>query len=256
MAAEDDMELEGRRLNVERARRNGPHDKTPGQYLGVDRAVQERYAGYKRSFEERRSNGQGFQTRDIRGFENGVGPRRREDQRSPRMGSRPGGKERDSEDSSYVRHRSGDRSRETYYGARREDEPILDRYSDVRRERDRDQEPRRARYDSRERFRDSDYDRDVEREHLRYAPRRRFSPDRDRRGGNFAGHDEKDPRDIRYDREVRDSRMYRESPSCSPRRGRSPTRRGDRSSARKPSQDGLDGGPLLRDSDRFGSDRR
>lgn len=43
------IEVCGRRLNVERAKRNGPHEKTPGQYLGIDKSVRERYTGYKRA---------------------------------------------------------------------------------------------------------------------------------------------------------------------------------------------------------------
>lgn len=43
----------GRQLNVERARRNGPHPKTPGQYLGVDRSVREKFGGIKRRFDDR-----------------------------------------------------------------------------------------------------------------------------------------------------------------------------------------------------------
>lgn len=42
----------GRKLSVERARRNGPHPKTPGQYLGVDRSVREKF-GNKRRFDDR-----------------------------------------------------------------------------------------------------------------------------------------------------------------------------------------------------------
>jgi hypothetical protein len=48
MAVMGGIDVGGRILSVERARRNGPHGKTPGQYLGVDRIVKERYAGLKR----------------------------------------------------------------------------------------------------------------------------------------------------------------------------------------------------------------
>jgi transformer-2 protein len=76
MNADDELMVCSRRLGVERARRNGPHEKTPGQYLGIDRTVRDRYAGHKRnydggprestnkdsrdSFEDRRPHGGGF----------------------------------------------------------------------------------------------------------------------------------------------------------------------------------------------------
>jgi transformer-2 protein len=52
MSTENGITICGRQLNVERARRNGPHEKTPGQYLGVDRSVRDRYAGHKRGHDE------------------------------------------------------------------------------------------------------------------------------------------------------------------------------------------------------------
>jgi RNA recognition motif-containing protein len=52
MNADDELSVCGRRLGVERARRNGPHDKTPGQYLGIDRTVRDRYVGHKRHIDE------------------------------------------------------------------------------------------------------------------------------------------------------------------------------------------------------------
>lgn len=46
-----DFDFEGRRISVERAKRNGPHSRTPGTYLGMDRRIRDRYAGMKRSRE-------------------------------------------------------------------------------------------------------------------------------------------------------------------------------------------------------------
>lgn len=44
-----EYEFEGRHISVERAKRNGPHTRTPGAYLGMDRRIRDRYAGMKRS---------------------------------------------------------------------------------------------------------------------------------------------------------------------------------------------------------------
>jgi RNA recognition motif-containing protein len=52
MNVEQGINLCGRQLNVERARRKGPHAKTPGQYLGVDRSIRERFTGNKRRFDD------------------------------------------------------------------------------------------------------------------------------------------------------------------------------------------------------------
>lgn len=46
-----EYEFEGRQISVERAKRNGPHSRTPGTYLGLDRRIRDRYAGMKRSRE-------------------------------------------------------------------------------------------------------------------------------------------------------------------------------------------------------------
>lgn len=53
MNVSDGITVCGRQLSVERARRNGPHPKTPGQYLGVDRSVREKFGGHKRRFDDR-----------------------------------------------------------------------------------------------------------------------------------------------------------------------------------------------------------
>lgn len=45
------FEFEGRQISVERAKRNGPHTRTPGAYMGLDRRIRDRYAGIKRSRE-------------------------------------------------------------------------------------------------------------------------------------------------------------------------------------------------------------
>lgn len=44
-----EYEFEGRHIAVERAKRDGPHSRTPGAYLGLDRRIRDRYAGMKRS---------------------------------------------------------------------------------------------------------------------------------------------------------------------------------------------------------------
>lgn len=46
-----DFEFEGRRISVEKARRKAPHSRTPGEYMGIDRRIRDRYAGMKRSRE-------------------------------------------------------------------------------------------------------------------------------------------------------------------------------------------------------------
>lgn len=53
MEPDANITLHQKVLGVERAKRNGPHKKTPGQYLGVDKNVQARYAGYKRELKIR-----------------------------------------------------------------------------------------------------------------------------------------------------------------------------------------------------------
>lgn len=70
----------GRQLNVERARRNGPHPKTPGQYLGVDRSVREKFGSHKRRFDDRGGpdSGRGPYARRHYGYEEDrFHPRRR-----------------------------------------------------------------------------------------------------------------------------------------------------------------------------------
>lgn len=44
-----DFEFEGRHISVERAKRTGPHTRTPGAYMGIDRRIRDRYAGMKRT---------------------------------------------------------------------------------------------------------------------------------------------------------------------------------------------------------------
>eukprot|EP00178_Gracilaria_changii_P000593 TRINITY_DN1073_c0_g1_i2.p1 TRINITY_DN1073_c0_g1~~TRINITY_DN1073_c0_g1_i2.p1 ORF type:complete len:415 (+),score=63.30 TRINITY_DN1073_c0_g1_i2:400-1644(+) len=46
-----DFEFEGRKISVERAKRNAPHQRTPGAYMGIDRRIRDRYAGMKRARE-------------------------------------------------------------------------------------------------------------------------------------------------------------------------------------------------------------
>lgn len=46
-----EFEFEGRRISVERAKRNAPHQRTPGAYMGIDRRIRDRYAGMKRARE-------------------------------------------------------------------------------------------------------------------------------------------------------------------------------------------------------------
>lgn len=46
-----EFEFEGRHISVERAKRNGPHSRTPGAYMGLDRRIRDRYVGMKRSRE-------------------------------------------------------------------------------------------------------------------------------------------------------------------------------------------------------------
>lgn len=46
-----EFEFEGRHISVERAKRDGPHSRTPGAYMGLDRRIRDRYAGMKRSRE-------------------------------------------------------------------------------------------------------------------------------------------------------------------------------------------------------------
>lgn len=46
-----EYEFEGRHISVERAKRDGPHSRTPGAYMGLDRRIRDRYAGIKRSRE-------------------------------------------------------------------------------------------------------------------------------------------------------------------------------------------------------------
>ncbi|KAI0563911.1 transformer-SR ribonucleoprotein [Gracilaria domingensis] len=46
-----DFEFEGRKISVERAKRNAPHQRTPGAYMGIDRRIRDRYAGIKRARE-------------------------------------------------------------------------------------------------------------------------------------------------------------------------------------------------------------
>lgn len=43
------FEFEGRQISAERAKRKMPHSRTPGAYMGVDKRIQTRYAGMKRS---------------------------------------------------------------------------------------------------------------------------------------------------------------------------------------------------------------
>lgn len=45
------FDFEGRQISVERAKRNEPHSRTPGTYLGMDRRIRDRYAGIKRNRE-------------------------------------------------------------------------------------------------------------------------------------------------------------------------------------------------------------
>lgn len=60
-----DYEFAGRRMVVERAKRSGPHERTPGAYMGVDRTIRERYAGIKRTrdFDDRGSGPGGYSDR-------------------------------------------------------------------------------------------------------------------------------------------------------------------------------------------------
>ncbi|CDF32757.1 transformer-SR ribonucleoprotein, putative [Chondrus crispus] len=44
-----DFEFEGRRIAVEKAKRKAPHSRTPGEYMGIDRRIRDRYSGMKRS---------------------------------------------------------------------------------------------------------------------------------------------------------------------------------------------------------------
>lgn len=37
-----EYEFEGRTISVERAKRNGPHSRTPGAYMGLDRRIRDR----------------------------------------------------------------------------------------------------------------------------------------------------------------------------------------------------------------------
>eukprot|EP00737_Agarophyton_chilense_P003160 gb/GEZJ01003669.1/.p1 GENE.gb/GEZJ01003669.1/~~gb/GEZJ01003669.1/.p1 ORF type:complete len:368 (-),score=50.92 gb/GEZJ01003669.1/:55-1023(-) len=46
-----DFDFEGRKISVERAKRNAPHQRTPGAYMGIDRRIRDRYAGIKRARE-------------------------------------------------------------------------------------------------------------------------------------------------------------------------------------------------------------
>lgn len=46
-----DYDFEGRKISVERAKRNAPHQRTPGAYMGIDRRIRDRYAGIKRARE-------------------------------------------------------------------------------------------------------------------------------------------------------------------------------------------------------------
>lgn len=56
-----DFEFEGRRIVVEKAKRKSPHSRTPGEYMGIDRRIRDRYAGIKRSRDHEGGYGYGDQ---------------------------------------------------------------------------------------------------------------------------------------------------------------------------------------------------